>query len=113
MMSAPPPSVFQLPLIGARIIRGRAIPFHVRVGLQDFAQAAVTQGAMQKLRGIVEAMLAHHAQLDAGVVGGFDHAARGVEIGRHGLLHLNVFLRLRRTASTGSRRNSGKVHTST
>jgi hypothetical protein len=39
-------------------------------------------------------MLAHHAQLDAGVARGFDHAARGFQIGRHGLLHLDVLLRL-------------------
>ena len=65
------------------------------VGLQDLAQPAVGDGFLQELAGIVEAVLADDAQQDAGLARGLDHLARGFEVGRDRLLHLDVLLGFR------------------
>src|SRR5579864_7135236 len=84
------PTAFDRP----RIIRSSAIPLYVGIGLQDLAKAAGWNGALQELNGIVEAMLAYDAEQDAGAFRDLEHFTRGFEIGRNGLLHLDVFARL-------------------
>src|SRR5690348_15000281 len=83
------PATFDRP----RVVSRRAIPFHVRVRLEDLAESAGIERAAQELRGIVEAMLRHDAQLHARLPRGLDHLARRLERGRDRLLHLHMFLR--------------------
>ena len=78
------------PLDGSRIVFGRAVPLHVTVALEQFAQAACRHRTRQEQAGVVEPVLAHHAQEDAPAVRRLDHAARGFQVGRNGLLHLHV-----------------------
>ena len=75
---------------GARIVLFAAPPLDVSVGLQNLAQTAGGDGALQKNDGVVEAMLADDGEMHALGVGVFDHLARGFEIGGDGLLHLDV-----------------------
>ncbi len=80
-------------LDGTRIVGRGTVPFHVAIALQQLAQATAGDGLEQKLAGIIEAMLAHHAQHDAAFAGCLDHGARGFHCGRDRLLHLHVLLR--------------------
>ena len=52
-------SAFSLPtpFQGPRIVFGRTIPFHIRVGLQNTTQAATINGIFQKADGIIEPTL--------------------------------------------------------
>ena len=79
-------------LDGPRIILVRAPPFDVGVGLQNAAQTAAGDGLFHEDRGVVEAVLAGHAEHDRGRVGGRHDLARGVEIGGDRLLQLDVFV---------------------
>ena len=79
-------------LDGPRIILLRAPPFNVGVGLQNAAQTPSGDGFFHEHRGVVEAVLAGHAEHDRSRVGGGDDLARGVEIGGDGLLQLDVFV---------------------
>ena len=49
-----------------RIIFGRAVPLHVAVALEQLAQAAGGEGLGEEQAGVIEAVLADHAQQDAG-----------------------------------------------
>ena len=73
-----------------RIILRRAIPLDVAIGLQQFAQPSAGDRLRQEQAGIVEAMLAHHAQHDAGLARRLHHLARGLQVRRNRLLHLHV-----------------------
>src|SRR5579883_2860043 len=77
-------------LDGPRIIFGRTEPLHIGVALQELAEPSGGDGALEEQRGIVEPVLAHHAQQDAAAPGGLDHLPRGFEVGRDRLLHLHV-----------------------
>jgi hypothetical protein len=97
---------------GAAVVFGGTEPLDVGVALDEAAEAAGVDGLFEEDAGIVEAVLADDAEDDAGGARGFDHLARGGDVGRDGLLHLDVLCRTRRR-SDGWRRKSGKVQTST
>ena len=78
-----------------RIIFGRAIPFDVAIGLQQFAQPPAGDRLRQEQARIVEAVLADHAQHDAGLARGLHHLPRGRQVRRNRLLHLHVLAGLR------------------
>src|SRR5687767_8922144 len=73
-----------------RVILGRTVPLDVGIRLQDPAEPSVANRLEQKLARIVEAMLAHHAELYAAAAGRIDHLARHLEVGGDRLLHLHV-----------------------
>ena len=76
---------------GAAVVFGGAKPLHVGVALDEFAQTAGVDGAFEEQGGIVKAVLADHAEHDAGVARGLHHLAGGGEAGGDGLLDLDVF----------------------
>ena len=78
-----------------RVIFGRPVPLHVTIALQQFAQASSRDGPPQELAGIVKTMLADHPQPDARAARRFHHLARGPQICRDRLLHLDMLARLR------------------
>jgi hypothetical protein len=51
---------------------------------------AICDGSLEELNGVVEAMLAHYTELDAGLAREIEHGACGGEIGGHRLLHQDV-----------------------
>ena len=61
------------PFARAVVVGLRAVPFDVAVGLDDFPEAAVGDGFVQKQAAIVEAVLANDAQAQGGVAGKVDH----------------------------------------
>src|SRR5262249_2775322 len=54
---------------GARVVGRGAVPLDVAIGLQQFAEPAGGDGLRQEDRGIVEAVLADHAEPDIGAAG--------------------------------------------
>src|SRR5437016_1931370 len=79
----------------AAVIFGGPVPLHIGVCLQNLAQATVGDGFLEKQAGIVESMLADHAELNPRVARNLDHLARGIEIRRHRLLYQNMFFGFR------------------
>ena len=86
------PAAFGLPtaLNGARVILGRAIPLDVAIGLQQCAETSAGHGPGQKQAGVVEAVLAHHAQDNAALARGLHHQAGCLQSRGDGFLHLHV-----------------------
>src|SRR5579884_1704842 len=77
-----------------RVVSRRAIPLHIGIGLQNFSEPAGRNGAFEELDRIVEAMLADDVEFDSSPVGYVDHFARCFQIGRDGLLYLDVLARI-------------------
>src|SRR5579875_2290922 len=77
-------------LDGPRIILVRAPPLHVCVGLENFSEPPGVDGRFEKQAGVIETVLAHHAQPDIGRPRQLDHPPRVGQLDRHRLLHLNV-----------------------
>src|SRR5690349_24822207 len=82
-------------LDGAAVILGGSVPLHVGVSLEDLAEAALTDGFLYELAGIVEPVLADDTKRDTSFARRLNHFARGVEIRGNRLLHLHVLLGLR------------------
>src|SRR5215472_12995456 len=76
------------------VILGGTKPLYVCVALNEAPEASLVDGALQKQRRIVEAMLAHDSQKNSGGSRRFHHLVCGREVGRNRLLDLNVFARV-------------------
>ena len=72
------------------VILGRAVPLDVRIGLKNSAQPSRGDGSLEKQDGVVEAMLADHAQLNARSAGHDNHACGRLQVDGHGFLHQHM-----------------------
>ncbi len=78
-------------------------PFDVRIRLQKVSQSALVDCLLEKKDGVIEAMLADDAELNARLLSHGDHSLRGVKIDGHGLLHKYVF------SASGTEFHGGKA----
>src|SRR5580658_1885832 len=88
-------------LYGPRIVLRRAVPLHIRIGLQDFSQPSRRDGALQEEYRVVKAVLADHAELNSGMARHGDHARGRCGSDGHRLLHQHMLFVARAQLNRG------------
>ena len=91
------PAAFARPTAfdGAAVVFRRTIPLDVGVRLNDFSQPSTSNSLLEELCGVVKAMLADDAELDARAVCGLHHFARCLEVGGDGLFNQHMLFQFR------------------